>query len=418
MLEEGTGIGDGRRGMQLGKKAAVHVGAVIRGTLFIGFSVQILLGLAWMGANFLSRQDFPEPESALYRALAGLTGENPQILYLLQLGAAFYAVSLFLNTLLGEIRQGDSWGRCRRIWEILAVMTYPFAMQCHLAVLPFSLMGTLLFLLFSFLAQLLLCRKGKEEQGKKRRMPELSVGILLCGALWFAFCLDPGDGEKPGRSLEAAMASRFAWFTMWNDQGLWDPELQETVKDVLWESGYCPGNMEILEKAMEERLEPEEAGKYYLQMAETGWKYHRSIVVRQIGWDVLGYLVTPVVVQLQLQGEAYDSYTGRNYEAMGGHCPALTGYYVDYGCWWFKASLLLALVSGGVLVLSGRSRRPGPGVAAVAVCMAVMGLLALALTMRGAGIMDYKYTVTAGGLWLAFALLAMGDTGRERERRQ
>ncbi len=446
------------------KKAAAHLGMVIKGTLFIGFTVQILLGLGWMCANFLSRQDFPEPESVLYRQLAGLAGGLPQVLYLVQLGTAFWAVSFFLNSLLGEAEKGDFPGRCRRIWEILAVLTYPFAMQCHMAVLSFSLLGSLLTVAFALLLRILSrgnavgrgnCHRGAARpsvfggtaadtgirrrwfsgetaadtdsprfplsgekmsgKGRKYRTAKLLGGIFLCAALWTALSgtLDREAREKPGRSLEAAMASRFAWFTMWNDQGMWDQELQETVRDVLWESGYCPGNMEILERVMEESLDPETARKYYMQMAQTGWRVHGSIVIRQIGWDMLGYLVTPAVFQKQLQGEAYDSYTGRNYEAMGGHCPALTKDYVDYGCWWFAASLFLALALAIIRVLGREGAGLGRRVFSWAVCMGVMGILALALTMRGAGIMDYKYTVAAGGLWQAFALLFMEGTGRE-----
>ena len=78
------------------KKTAVQLGVVIRGLLFIGFTVQILLGAGWMWGNFLQVQDFGEPESALYRGLMDLTGGCPQILYLLQTGAAFFAVYYFL----------------------------------------------------------------------------------------------------------------------------------------------------------------------------------------------------------------------------------------------------------------------------------------------------------------------------------
>ena len=52
--------------MQVVKKAFAHVGAVIRGMFFIGFTIQILLGLAWMCCNFGQVQDFGEPDTALY----------------------------------------------------------------------------------------------------------------------------------------------------------------------------------------------------------------------------------------------------------------------------------------------------------------------------------------------------------------
>ena len=57
------------------RKRTATLIAVLKRILFIGFSVQIILGLIWMGGNFAHVQDFPEPEANLYNALLGVFGE-------------------------------------------------------------------------------------------------------------------------------------------------------------------------------------------------------------------------------------------------------------------------------------------------------------------------------------------------------
>ena len=48
---------------------------IIRGIIFIGFSVQILLGLAWMACNFSSVQDFAEVSTGIYGGAVRLLGK-------------------------------------------------------------------------------------------------------------------------------------------------------------------------------------------------------------------------------------------------------------------------------------------------------------------------------------------------------
>lgn len=436
------------------KKTAVQLGVVIRGLLFIGFTVQILLGAGWMWGNFLQVQDFGEPESALYRGLMDLTGGCPQILYLLQTGAAFFAVYYFLEKLgrclgrysdepvftgsAGRLPEDDLWAcsgepksrkgwhrRLRAVWRTLALLSSPFAMQCHLALLPCSFLGSLFLLLLSFGMQAADRRStwGKWDKaavgsavrnGRIRRLRFLVLAVLCCVmSLLLSGAADSGAEKRPGRSVEAALASRFAWPTIWNDQDNWTEDLREITWDVLWEAAYCPGNMELVEAAVEERADPGAAKDYYMQMAGVGWERHASMIIRQIGWDVLGYAVTPVIVRLQLAGEAYDSYTGRNYEVMRGNMPVLTRDYVDYSCWWFVMALILTIVSVLLQMLQGKGpdlrRAAGP----ILTGLFFSGILVAILTMRGAGLMDYKNTIAINQLWLAFVLLEGQAAGRD-----
>lgn len=444
--------------MQLMKKMAMHIYAVARGMLFIGFSVQIILGVIWMCCNFGRIQDFGEPDSALYRWLFHLFGEHAAPLYLMQLALAGLAGYCFLRgwqrALSGEPRE-EKREKAFNLWKVLALLTFPFAMQCHLALLPYSFAASLF--LLSFLS---LCRtiwagrergraetagrekdcaetagrekdcaetagreKGRAEKtgGKKtcggngrRAWRHVGAALLFVGAalaLLGAFDADRRE-EKSGDSFEAAMARRIAWPTLWNDFEEWPEELRELARSVVWEASYYPGNMNMLQTLIESSVDAETAGKYYRQMTEAAWRRHAPAVIKQIVWDVLGYAVTPIVFPLQLAGRAYDSCTGRNYEIMRGNTPVLTRYYVDYGCWWFRWSLVLAAVLFVVRFCLGR----GPGgkgwILPAALCVCQSCVWIALLTARGAGIMDYKYSIMVNELWLAGELLLMGGFDR------
>lgn len=420
------------------KKGLRHVRAVIKGMLATGFTLQILLGIIWMCCNFGQVQDFNwldlEREGSgggifvLCRSLFGLLGRQPALLYVLQLGFAFYAGYRFLKKHVAERISADAnrrRGFC--VWGSLALLTFPFAMQCHLAILPYSAMGSLFLLMLSFLLEAAGSGSGDERQDKsqcknngKRRAGKV-VMALVCGglAVILAGSTDAdsnGQGGVWGRGVEAALASRFAWPDIWNDFGYWPEELRTLAEDVMWETTYCPGNMDILLEALEERAGETAAKEYYSQIAGIGWQNHKSIIVRQMGWDVLGYLVTPLVFPLQMRGEAYDSYTGRNYEAMGMHTPVLTRYYVYYGCWWFGCCLVLSLVMSLLWLPEGGSRWKTV-LTTAGICILAAGIPVFLYTMRGAGFLDYKCTVAVNELWLVWGLLCMRG-GRDVEEKE
>lgn len=418
--------------------------AVVRGMLFTGFTVQILFGLIWTCCNFGHVQNFGEAESVLYGGILRLAGGIPQIMYLLQIVSAFWAGYYFLEKLQPSGR--GRLGKLRAVWRVLVLLSCPFAMQCHLALLPFSFMNSLFLLLLSFVLQAAVRKgpvtdepveRGREEAasdrpngpgecgrketaldtpGKSKRkfssgrrwcVPVLLALAVLCGGLAAALSgvADAANRERPGSSIEAAMASRFAWPTIWVDYSRWTEDLQEITRDVAWEASFLPGNMERLDAVIEENASKEMAKSYYLQIAKTGWDAHASMIIRQIGWDVLGYAVAPVIVQLQLRGEAYDSYTGRNYEILSEKTPVLARNYVDYYSWWFVISLCLTLVLVILELLKGEKIRWRSAAPSVLICLLFSGILAGILAMRGAGIMDYKYTAAVSQLWLVPALM-------------
>lgn len=424
------------------KKAAGHITVILKGILFIGFSIQIILGLIWMCFNFAHLQEFSQASGILYRGLVSLAGEHYGILYTLQLGLGFCAGYRFLHRIKSAKRGLNLWGS-------LVLLTFPMAMQCHLAVSPYSLISSLLLLELSGASAAV-----REEERAVRELALAGLCWLLLAlflpeyfilgaapvALALLFAI-PSLRKRPRRLIYAlllsvafggmivgintlageedylpdretiafSLCSRMTWPTAWPDFPDWPEEVQEVAGGVAWDVSQYADNMQtILRPVMKENFDDAQAAEYYLDMAAFSLKRHTSMVIRQVGGDFVSYLVTPLILPMQLRGETYASYSGRNYEHMFLHTPVLTKYYVNYSCWWFGVML-------GVTVVLTLIRRPAyfrrssrKEAAAVLLCLLWAGLTAALYTMRGAGIMDYKCTVAVNLLWLVWAVLMSG----------
>lgn len=389
----------------MSKKITVQVGAVIKGILFIGFSIQIILGIVWMCCNFLHIQDFSAPDTTLYGGLFRLLGELAPVMYLLQLAAAFAAGYFLLQSLAPA-------GKWLATWRALALLTFPFAMQCHLALQPHSFVGTLFLLMFAVIAR---CAKSK-----RGWWFGLVCAVLLVAMTGVA---DRDSREElSSKGIAGLMACRTAWSTVRFDYEHWPEELQEITKEVQFDTANYPGNMEVLLDVIRDAVGQEKAQEYYALIAKMGWNDRLPIVIRQVGWDVLGYTFSPIIVQVQLNGDAYDSYTGRNYENMRSYTPRLTKYYVNYSSWWFAVMLVLCVAGSFVLAIQRVSKKNNlndvqaekeifrRSVLVVALCIFISVVWVSVLTLRGAGLMDYKWSIAVNQLWLVWALLTMEKT--------
>ena len=423
------------------KKAAEGLCILLKGVLFIGFSVQIVLGLAWMCMNFIEVQQFGQPQGFLYPLLLAALGKVPQILYLLQLCLAGYAGYMLLKPILPV-------GRPWRIWYVLVLMTLPMAMQCHLALLPYSFVGSLFMLELSLLREAM---AGEEGLGLRAlacaggcwvgltlllseykwlgllplaftllgRLPRLCkssrrlVYSLLLLAAVSGIVVGIGSltrGEKEHeRTFWFSMASRMTWPTIWQDSDRWSQELQELLPEELSiEVSYFPDNMErILQPALEDAVGREKAREYYREMAKGSWYLRKSRIVRQIGWDMLIYAMPQAVLQEQLKGIGYDSYSGRNYEVMAMEHPTLTKHYMNYSCWWFAAALGSTVLLMVALKAEGRKIFGKNNVFFLAVYMISAGGILAYYVMRGAGIADYKCALAVSVMWTVPALFCM-----------
>lgn len=401
----------GRTVKESTRKAAGHLCAVIKGILFIGFTIQILLGTGWMCGNFLQVQDFAESDSALYRRIFRLCGEQGQILYLLQLAFAFYVGYRFLMLLCA----GESSGQFRfrkwyAAWGSLAILTFPFSMQCHLALQQHSFMSSLFLLMLSFPVEIILHPRRFSGAGKSRwrKTGFLAAALLCAGLVTVLSGVTDRQEDKPGHSLAAVMTSRVAWPDLWHDYENWPEDLQEITGETAFQASCSADDMEILWETIENSVGQAAAREYYRQIVKIGWENHSSAVMHRIVWDVLGYSLTPLVFRGQIEGRLFDSYTGRNYEAFREHMPVFTRHYVEYGCWWFGCCLVLSVCLLSVRILAGEKKVEKRGILAAGICVLAAGILVVLFTMRGAGRMDYKCTIAVNGLWLIWVLGQLG----------
>lgn len=444
--------------------------AVIKKILLIGFSLQIALGLVWMCRNIACVQDFAPVERGIYPVLLRVLGGFPPLVYAIQITAALGAGMRLLRLgIKGEKREPKA------LWGSLVLLTLPMAMQCHLALLPYSLVcstGLLqlslfsrlpeagrkekrafwgglagiaacwpvqalllpeylllgaaptVFMLLNALASTAERKKMSETDGLRRKgfvkkiLLPFAVSLLLGIALLPIAIWDADRGNEIS-GIEWRLAKRVCWPTLWVDSDGLPDRIWETAGEVLWESGYYPENMEkYLGAALRESLSAEEAKPLLREMIESAWAVHYPMIIRQVGWDVLAYGATPVILPLQLAGESYESHSGRNYEIMRNEAPVLTKYYVDYGCRWFAAAAVLTLVFGAVRLVSGE-RICGRCEAAVpAAVLLSAGGAVFWYTFQGSGIMDYKYTVFINEMWLVWCLKAMGGKSGNGEEGQ
>ena len=112
------------------KKMASHVKNVAKCLLFLGFCVQIGLGLIWTFQNIGKEPMFASMQ-------LGILNNYFVIIYVVQLLCAFLSYYAFLIVIRG--------GREKKwiyAFGAMALLTVPSVLQCHLSILPYSFMST------------------------------------------------------------------------------------------------------------------------------------------------------------------------------------------------------------------------------------------------------------------------------------
>lgn len=435
------------------RKVAGHLSAVAGRMLFIGFSLQILLGLAWICGNITHVQQFGD--GFLFMPEAGLSLQVcATFWYLFQLAVAFFAGDFFLKAV-----SGGKLSRIFQIWGSLVLVTIPTNLQCHLALLPHSLVSSLLLCQLAFvwkavrekdffgtknLAGTLICwlllaclapqyrylgavpvlflfLYGFRRLGRGHLRKAVYQALLLC--TFTGLVLGMGvwgrSGNRvrepehlptesgAGQTFAEAMFHRFAWTTVLRDWNLWPEELKAAAgDDLLWSAALYTDNVtEELQPYLTEQLGQEAADALYLDVAEGALKQFPGQILKEMAWDAFAYSVPPVGTRLFLKGRGYDSGCPRNYDIMRRETPVLTQYVMDYGCWWFGVALVLAafLTVAGAFVTADASKKTFGGIGyAVLAAVATGALMVLWYTFQGAGILDVKNTIALAAFWAAW----------------
>lgn len=447
-------------------KVTRHILIVLKGVLFIGISIQTILGIVWMCCNFTHVPQFEESlfymqvsrtlccdeyTGILYPLFLWTFRRNHYVVYVIQLAAAYAASYRFLAVFL----PGRNW---KTIWGSLALIMIPIVLQCHMAMLPCSFAVSLLLLEFSFLAEAL---REKEKRTLKRLaglsfcwlllallLPEyLYLGVVPVVWFYISFCRrwrEDGRIRYYGLLLIAVFAGmtiginsltqtegacgrlrktplmtltqRVAWSNLLQDEELWPEQVRNNMKDiVVWESAYYADNMYKLffpavEQAVSDQiLTEQQAEEFYLTMTRIAWDYHRPVIIKEMMWDILGYTVSPAFLQLYLMGRGYD--TGiRNYDFFLEYTPELSKLCMDYGSWWFCVAAVLAAALQVLQSLYGRGVGRKGTVQTVLCCLVTVAVMVLWYTVEGAGQLDYKKTAVIVALWMAWAVLALWRT--------
>lgn len=449
------------------QKVTEPVFAVLKGVLFIGISIQMILGMVWVCCNFSHVPQFEESlfymqvsrtlecderTGILYPLFLWTVGRNHYVVYGVQLVVAYIAAWRFLHI----FRHEERW---KMIWGSFAFLTMPLVMQCHMAMLPCSFAASLSLPELSLLAEAI---KNPEKRTLRRfakvclcwlalalllpeylylgAVPVVLFGLYFCrrwrgqrkimyyGLLLTVAFLGMILGINSLTQRESlygrvrktplmTLTQRIAWPSILQEYDSWIGQMADHVDQgmILGIARYADEMDRVFFPAIEQAVADQaitrqQAEEYYLTMIETAWVRHKSVIVREMMWDVLAYGASPAFLQRFLSGKGYDTYSSRNYDFFLEHTPRLSKGYVDYGCWWFNVAAVLTMLLQALRSM-GSSFGEKRSAAGIALCCLIMaGGMMLWYTMRGAGMQDYKNTALISQLWAAWTvLLLMGE---------
>lgn len=349
------------------QRLSEHCALVIRKIIWIGFGIQIVLGVLWMCNAFVEMSDFGK----------GIVCVGQIIL----LGAA---------VLFAFSRAGRLAGK--ELFVLASILTFPMIMQCLIT--PDARVLTAAFLLFAW--------------GCLVRIKEKMIGSLF-GTCLTVFLILAGAASlllpEAKTDFSARIAGRVIWTTLYHEFDFLPQDKQDLIDyDVLTESTYEAVGLEtILIPDMDETLGKEQSRELLGEMISLTWEYSRNRVIKEIAWDEAGYLVPPLILPLQLSGRAYESYAGINYRQMLSVAPGLSSVYMRFGCVWFLFALVMRFI---LVLLNGAAAgfRRFFDIAAKRASILYGGVSVILIsawyTLNSAGRMDYKNSLYILCVWL------------------
>ncbi|MFR2604594.1 MAG: hypothetical protein ACLTAX_04665 [Waltera sp.] len=375
--------------------------------LFLGVSVQILLGICWGVRSFGIFPEFGDSYTWLKASETLVCDDYMGIgyplflmlvkgiesissipytffVYTVQILIAFYAGVVFLRAC------GVTGKKIFLCWGSLALLTFPCAMQSHLAVLPNS--PGYSFLLLELSAVIRILRQDAVAEDGETTAPARPLHGLFEAGIWWAlstlcvvenlylgsgtaYCsvadtsvaaTEQKDGEKESRPGIFAPSGNGGNFihagahvadtgqlreggeygerrhdapvqarTHMREEEEYDEWPEQLRTWMTWKemrnAGYYAGTMESgIQKTLEDRFGKAEAQKIFREYAEYHLKTYTSDNIHQIAWDCLGYAMPTVLLQLLLDGRGYDSFSGRNVDIMMTGDPRLTELLLKY----------------------------------------------------------------------------------------
>jgi hypothetical protein len=469
------------------RKAGKEWGKLFARVAILGISTQILLGIFWMLRNFTAFQEFGESRflqrvqetlicdeytgilyPLLMRMLSGmgsaLSVPAHCLIYGLQIIVAAGAAYYFLLGFPSVRRQ--PW--FARLWAMLALLTFPTAAQCHLAVLPISLASSLF---LTSVGILLRAWQGVEQgvkmkEGTTRRFcwNRPAARLVWFGLLWFletlllpeyylfgavfvllyagrmysksfyviviaavlisviplvsSLTVREGAYGRMHNTLEAAALRRLAWEHLADDYPDWPAELQEALsqEDILRMSAHPAQMPWVLGEKVDASLGKDGARKIYGRLAMTMGKHRWQENAKEILGDTIAYTLAPAAQLFLLSGRGRDGYTGMNYEMMRAKTPKLTSVFVKFGGGCLVGSLLCGAVLA-IFVFCGKDRREKKICLREGICfLTPFAVMILFHVLRAGGSMDEKNVLPVTAAWITCCLLTIIKILEEKEQ--
>jgi hypothetical protein len=412
------------------QKILKHCTAVLGGVIFIGFGIQIVLGILWM-CNAFTGLGFGEGIVCVGELLlfggavlflvrsirAGrLPGDValtlavvtfPMVLQsLMEVDSRVWTGALLLLELGCVLRVGrDSGKRKFLLWALCFWLAAGLLRREYLYI---GAVPMLLSVVSHFSEVRKMSKSSEKVRGRYRSAWNHLLLVLAVGGL----IVGVGNFYREPVNLAVHAASRLAWTRLTDNYEHMPYKRRKLIHEgTMRESSYeADGIEQILYPVLERIRGTEEAETLLWELSGVAWENGKSKIVKEMAWDMAGYIMPPMVLQLQLQGRAYESYAGMNYRQILMPAPRLGKIYMDYSCWWFGIALVLRIL----LWLMEERRLPGRACALVVFTGLFMALL---YTLSGAGRMDYKNTlfILCGWLvWLAQPVVSKALPTRRR----
>ncbi len=457
-------------------KLKENAGRIISAAFFILLSVQIITGCIWGICNFASLQDFSDTTGLLnmseslnlkgdtgviYPALLAvfrtLTLNIPvryfEVMYILQLVLSFISWFIFAEKVL-QINK-----KLPKVWFALAVVTCPYAMQCHEAVLEYSFASSLLCLLISFLAGFM--REWKEDEktpGTERALRDISVlslfwlllsllrteytfigfipvaiflimllrkfkpakkymltlPLVIVIAFYLIITMTDSlfrEGERltPIDHIERGMYYRVAWSEDIDEKYFWPAHVVTVVdEDTMIRTMNDPGLVTTdFTDAVADLLGRRGASKAMLSWAWDAFKDNKTAMTKDTLTELFGYVFTPAVTEMKMSGIGFPGYSLGNYSVMRRNAPVLTKYYFRFSSvlYCFMAALTAVYL---LLIKPDHMKTFIP--AFVTMCFA-----SVVYTFSGNNVWDHRKALFATCMWAAaFAGCAVSIFGKEK----
>jgi hypothetical protein len=448
------------------RKLTGYFNAVAGRIIFIGFTVQIVLGFIWLICNFAHFQRFETVNSLLYPAiLTAAEGMGKLIpipyycfVYVLQITVWFYAAYFFAGVIHNVFAGAKYNGSFYRVWAALAIVTAVPVMQSILALLPYALTEALMlwelglslkmvcgnknldgacikqitamsllwfvqalllheYLLFGSLpiviATLIIALKERRKYVKMTIAgiaALLAVSGMLAGI--YGVCSKADLYEESNPEFIRGMFSRTALTTVLKNWDNWTEEIDENIESYIKNSASLYADNVALEfiPYVDEKY-GDYADDFYIRTIKEAWELYHTQIIHEVLWDTAGYACSPLIIKRQLQGEGYASLTARNYDMMKRQAPIVTKYYVNFFLDWFLIAFLIVLVSALLKI----KKLDKVKAAALLICIATYVVMCARYVIMGAGIMDYKRTAVITATWIAL-MLVMGAGALNKDK--